>query len=375
MRRVLTLTLGFALLAALTPAISGSAARPTERWVVTDLGPCDSIYFCGGPMAINERGQIVGTSGRTAFLWQAGRRVDLGALPQSTESSADAINDRGQVVGTSGRSDVYRPFLWAKGRMRDLGLPGDEGSVEDIDINAHGRVVLTLTGFGVALQGVALWEGGRVRVLKGISEAHAINDEGWIVGDVAVGDEIMGGRRAVLWRKGAITRLRAPGVKGSSATDINERGQVVGRTETPSYAFLWEKGKLARIGPRGAWAEAVNDRGQVLLGASAGSQLLYRLLLWRGGNVTSLGTGVASEMNERGQVVGASEYDLPQPLLWQGGRVTRLPLLPGTRYGGAVALNERDQIVGWSGNIDKGESQGGLYAFTGRVVLWTLKSR
>ena len=94
--------------------------------------------------------------------------------------------------------------------------------------------------------------------------------------------------------------------------------------------------------------------------------------MWRGGRVTDLGTGVASEMNERGQVAGESEYDLPKPLLWQGRKVIRLPLLPGTRYGGAIALNERDQIVGWSETSTRGVS--------GRPVCvhrprrrWTLK--
>ena len=88
--------------------------------------------------------------------------------------------------------------------------------------------------------------------------------------------------------------------------------------------------RLARIEPSSAWAETINGQGQVLLGVSGRSQLLYHLLMWQGGRVTDLGTGVASEMNERGQVAGESEYDLPKPLLWQGRKVIRLPLLPGT---------------------------------------------
>ena len=235
--------------------MSGGVGRTMERWLVTDLGPCDSIYFCGGPMAINERGQIVGTSGRTAFLWQAGRRTDLGTLPGSTESSADAINDLGQVVGTSVRGGVYRPFLWEKGRMRDLGRPGGEGSVENIDINAQGQVVLTLTAFGVSLQGVGLWQGGRMRVLNGISEAHGINDEGWIVGEVAVGDEIMGGARAVLWRNSRITRLRTLGARAAlprTSTNAGRSSATPGLPPMRSFGRResWRGSGRAAPGPR-----------------------------------------------------------------------------------------------------------------------------
>jgi probable HAF family extracellular repeat protein len=56
---------------------------------------------------INERGQIVGNSGRDvnstptvhAFLWtREGGMVDLGTLPGATTSRAYGINDRGHVV-------------------------------------------------------------------------------------------------------------------------------------------------------------------------------------------------------------------------------------------------------------------------------------
>lgn len=72
------------------------------------------------PLAINNWGQVVGTSdtpegGSQAFLWQNGRTVNLGELADpDLESRAVEINDRGQIPGytrepSSGASPGY---LW-----------------------------------------------------------------------------------------------------------------------------------------------------------------------------------------------------------------------------------------------------------------------
>jgi probable HAF family extracellular repeat protein len=99
--------------------------------------------------AINEHGQIVGTSypasglvydGRDwgAYLWQSGKLTDLGSLPDEYESFAEAsaINERGQVVGSS----LERAFVWQNGKMTALGRPGGEQSSADA-INESGQIV------------------------------------------------------------------------------------------------------------------------------------------------------------------------------------------------------------------------------------------
>ena len=40
-----------------------------------------------------------------AFLWQDGVMTDLGVLPGKEDSGASAINNLGQIVGSSGRTD------------------------------------------------------------------------------------------------------------------------------------------------------------------------------------------------------------------------------------------------------------------------------
>ena len=117
MRRFALLVVGLALFAAIAAAVSGGATQAKLRWVVRDLGPCasyDCRYTWQPVDLINERGQIIGTSGKHAFIWQNGKMRDLGTLGGKT-SDAVAINERGQVIGQSttesGRSHA---FLWQR---------------------------------------------------------------------------------------------------------------------------------------------------------------------------------------------------------------------------------------------------------------------
>ena len=77
--------------------------------------------------AVNDRGQVVGTTGGLegrAFLWENGKRIDLGALPGDTHSEAYDINQHGAVVGTS--CDIAttpvrcRPVRWDSGVISEL---------------------------------------------------------------------------------------------------------------------------------------------------------------------------------------------------------------------------------------------------------------
>src|SRR5215212_4009126 len=100
-------------------------------YTITDLGSSFSE-----PRDINERGQVVGSSGD---LWEKGVVTDLGTLGGSTTEVTD-INERGQVVGQSATAAGERhAFLWEQGTMTDLGTLGGVYS-RAVDINEHGQV-------------------------------------------------------------------------------------------------------------------------------------------------------------------------------------------------------------------------------------------
>lgn len=162
------------------------------------------------PVAINDRGQVVGISDLTskgdpllrpwhAFLWENGTMRDLGAsfLPQ-------AINDRGDVVGI-GRDN--RAVLWRRGHLIDLGaLPGFAESVA-MDVNDAGQVVCDVLVESertpppkLAQFTAFVWENGRRTRLPlppqatRFATALAIDEHGRVIGNVD-------GERGIVWSR------------------------------------------------------------------------------------------------------------------------------------------------------------------------------
>jgi probable HAF family extracellular repeat protein len=108
---------------------------------------------------INARGDVVGTTAlrqgtmwsppHRAALWRRGSApVDLGALGAPADaysaSRASAVNDRGQVVGSSHTQELPdgHAVVWDRGVVVDLGIvhQSAEGS-RATDVNAEGVIV------------------------------------------------------------------------------------------------------------------------------------------------------------------------------------------------------------------------------------------
>jgi probable HAF family extracellular repeat protein len=189
------------------PVVYGPALGQIQQ-LPNDPGDPD-----GAATAINDHGQIVGISGTCdvavgaftathALLWQNGTVTDLGNLGGMGWNTPMAINQRGDIVGFSDLAgDVsggvltanFHAFIWTKatGRMTDLGvLPGDSLS-EALDINDEGQVV----GLSIPSFHAFIYENGKMQDLNSmiptnspllLIEGGGINDRGEITGQACV---------------------------------------------------------------------------------------------------------------------------------------------------------------------------------------------
>lgn len=129
---------GYRLLSALAVLLAGAAAVDAQViYTVTDLGVLPGAGDSRA-IAINDRGQVVGTSGNLAFRYTPGiGLISLGMLPGASDSSAAGLNSSGQVAGTSGN----RLFRFTDGLgMVDLGLLPGYPLAQASGINDAGQI-------------------------------------------------------------------------------------------------------------------------------------------------------------------------------------------------------------------------------------------
>jgi len=176
-----------------------------------------------------------------------------------------------------------------------------------------------------------------------------------------------------------------PGGDSSAASWVSANGLITGGSETgefdPVFGFpifhpvLWRDGSLVDLGllpggGLGGLASAVNNHGQVVGIALNtvpdpcsifGLPTQARAFLWQDGVMQDLGTlggpdAAANLVNDHGQVAGvshtneingANECPILRPFLWQNGTMLDLGTLGGTDFG-ISALNERGEVVGLS---------------------------
>jgi probable HAF family extracellular repeat protein len=186
----------------------------------SDLSPSGrhACYWSGNPLQVTDLsagsqfiskawGYGGGYAGYTstansvshAALWQNNQLTDLGTLggSQSVAYAANADFDPSpKVVGESQFDGTanYHAFLWQNGQMQDLGtLGGTQSTAYDID--ASGQVV-GKARLATNAQRAAIWEGAsavdlNTRLLTNpgwtLTEARAIDNRGYIVGNGALG--------------------------------------------------------------------------------------------------------------------------------------------------------------------------------------------
>jgi probable HAF family extracellular repeat protein len=246
----------------------------------------------------------------------------------------------------------------------------------------------------------------------------AINNQGWVAGFSSLPQNLT--RHAVLYRDGSLLDLGTLGGPGTNSSvvwpGINNTGMVVGITEIPDLdplneewsctaffpsvtghkcrGFFWENGvmtPLPTLGGNQGFATEVNNRGQIVGWAETPVQdptcnspqvLQFRAVLWepKAGQKLELpplpgdSTSAATAINERGQIVGISgdcdvavgRFSARHAVLWQHGKVTELPNLGGTSWHTPMAINEHGDVVGFSNPPDNGDG-----TFLAHAFLWT----
>jgi len=242
------------------------------RWdngVLTDLGE----MACA--VAVNGPGQIVGIS-RPFERPPRMVRWDNGVLVEGPEQAVFAqpvdINDRGEIVGTTG---LYGPggpivgFRWSGDTFTVLGSVEWGSSLTPAGINNSGQICGSVgVDDGTRLHAV-IWHNGVITDITpaaSFAYATAINAAGDVVG---VADD-----QPFLWHNGTLTYLSRPGFTGF-AYAINDAGDVTGvhLTADTTTPFLWRAGRLIPL-PGNRDPVAMNSHG-VLAGNTVVSGELH----------------------------------------------------------------------------------------------------
>lgn len=267
------------------------------------------------------------------FKWQDGIANKLGALPGFNSSFPIWVSDNGLVAGISENgidpltgSFAFEAVLWRKdGSIFDLGTLGGNDSIA-YAVNNRGQVA------GGALNTIPDPYAASVFFVPGVTQVHAF--------------------RWTTWQ--GMQDLGTLGGTDSFAFLINERGQIAGWSFTNTTVnsstgyptldpFLWENGKMLDLGTLGGTlgqANGLNNRGQVVGASNVAGDLTPHPFLWSQSD--------ADFINDAGDVVG---YVVPpgtqgRAFLWRHGVMTDLGTLGADPSSESVSVNSQGQVVG-----------------------------
>jgi probable HAF family extracellular repeat protein len=333
-------------------ALLTSSPAVADNYTITDLGTLSSSYLYNWTwqQTINNQGVVAA---------YANNGDQPGNIPDPNAFDGDAS------------------YLWKDGTITPLpGLPGATDTIA-FSLNGLGRVVGRSTVPGTPNYPV-LWVNGVIQALPELSGdnkggALMINDRGWAVGYSA--STVTGIRRAAIWDtwyKNRVTVSQLPPLPGGGMEDealgINAKGQAVGFSGPAGgleHATLWDQGTVTDLGTLGGtWGDAyaINNRG-LIVGQSATATVSGGpdAFLWANGMMIDLGVysgdvySGALSINYKGQIVGysvANYTDLvpTHALLWENGAMinlqTRIPATSGWTLLSASGINDSGQING-----------------------------
>jgi hypothetical protein len=215
----------------------------------------------GHPIDLSQTGEVSGTltSGSTkrAFRWSTSRYIELPVASPSDNSTASAINDLGDVVGEAGGWAV----LWPADATAPLNLvPTDaHGVPAPVDMNNRQEIVFS---------NMTVWRNARIDTIAVLTNMHckrpaAINDRGDVLADFC-GDLYYFWSVALAaggyWAAGSCY-----GARQSAAMALNQLGWVLGRDEPALYLKNSSCIRLSEVYDHAfVAANGLNNRGWIV---------------------------------------------------------------------------------------------------------------
>ena len=306
------------------------------------------------------------------------RTVYINAPEDVLSVGPSGINNRGQVVGGTWTEAGGDAFVWSSsaGFATLPPLPG-AAVMDAVAVNEHG-VVAGLAYLADGRQRAVIWSAAGTLTDLGVHGPYVvdspgsswswesaiatdINDRGHVVGCTSSSEFA---QVAYLWD--ARSGMRLLGTLGgtySTAWAVNSLDEVVGTSHVPDgspHAFLWSRGRMLDLGTLGgsySQAYAINDLGVVtgVYQTTAGESRAFRWTRARGmvdigpdDSVPGVVGGFTSGINVLGQVVGSvnlSDGAFRAAVRHPWGAWQEL--MPGSPYNSfATAVNELGVIVG-----------------------------
>jgi probable HAF family extracellular repeat protein len=337
------LALACAAALAVPPAPATGQAAPVQAAARPAAGMTYSVVNLGigWPTAIpkiNNRGQVAfsvrnfnprNDLGYRALFYDGATIRDVGNVGFS-RSFAAGLNDAGEVVGRSQYCDTdildvcLHAFRWtARAGIADLGALPQTVYSAAWAVNNQGTIAgeSYFNGRLDERYHAVRWSpAGSITDLGtffGSSSASAINDAGQIAGGVGFAD---GNTRAFFWTAArGMLDLGSLGSGQSTPVDMNAYGQIAGDSPLvnggESHAFFWRPGRhmidLGTLGGSRSRAVDINNGGQVV-GASTTASGQEHGFIWNGGGrIADLGTlagrdTTPRQVNDHGVAVGLS---------------------------------------------------------------------